>query len=69
MTAPAGHLRVTLRRSLIGRPEGQRRIARALGLRRVGASRVHARTPGVLGALRHLAHLVAIEEVGHGQAR
>jgi len=69
MTAPAGRIRLTLRRSLIGRPEEQRRIVRALGLRRVGASRVHVRTPGVLGAARQVAHLLSIEEVGHGQAR
>ena len=63
MTSPAGRIRLTLRRSLIGRPEGQRRIVRSLGLRRVGSSRVHARTPAVLGALRHIAHLVSVEEV------
>ena len=66
VASPAGRVRLTLRRSLIGRPEGQRRIVRSLGLRRVGASRVHPRTPGVLGALRHVAHLVSVEEVAGG---
>jgi len=66
---PGGQMRVTLRRSLIGRPEVQRRIVRALGLRRVGATRVHARTPAVEGALRKVGHLVSVEEVRHGRDR
>ena len=67
MTASGARVRLTLRRSLIGRPEGQRRIAYSLGLRRVGASRVHARTPGMEGALKRVAHLVSVEEVVDGQ--
>lgn len=63
ITTQAGRVRLTLRRSLIGRPEAQRRIVRSLGLHRVGAHRVHVRTPGVLGALRRVAHLVSVEEV------
>ena len=62
-------VRITLRRSLIGHAERQRRIARALGLRRVGASRVYARTPSLEGALRKIQHLVSVEEVAHGQDR
>lgn len=68
VTAP-GRVRLTLRRSLIGRPETQRRIVRALGLRRVGASRVHALTPSVQGALRRIGHLVTVDEVTHGRDR
>ncbi len=66
---PRSQVRLTLRRSLIGRPEGQRRIARALGLRRMGASRVHTLTPAVAGALQRVGHLVTIEEVTHGRDR
>ncbi len=64
-----GQMRLTLRRSLIGRPEVQRKIVRALGLRRVGATRVHARTPSVEGAIRKVRHLVSVEEVRHGRDR
>jgi large subunit ribosomal protein L30 len=64
-----GQMRVTLRRSLIGRPEGQRRIVRALGLRRVGATRVHVWTSGLEGALRRVGHLLSVEEVKHGRDR
>lgn len=59
-------VRLALRRSLIGRPERQRRIAWALGLRRIGAHRVHVLTPALEGALRKIRHLVAAEPV-HGE--
>jgi len=62
-------VKLTLRRSLIGRPEDQRKIVWALGLRRIGATRVHVLTPSVAGALRKVGHLVSIEEVQHGQPR
>ena len=61
-------VRVTLRRSLIGSPRETRRVAYALGLRRIGASRVHAQTPSLGGAVRKLQHLVTVEEVEHGRA-
>ncbi|HEV2359364.1 MAG TPA: 50S ribosomal protein L30 [bacterium] len=60
-------VRVTLRRSLIGWPADQRRTAMALGLRRIGASRVHAETPQLAGAVRKIQHLVSVEEVEHGR--
>jgi large subunit ribosomal protein L30 len=62
-------VRVILRRSLIGRAQTQRRTAWALGLRRVGAARVHALTPALRGALRKVEHLVAVEEVADGSHR
>jgi large subunit ribosomal protein L30 len=62
-------VRVTLRRSLIGRPQDQRRIVYALGLRRVGAARVHTLTPALEGALRKIGHLVMVREVTHGRDR
>ena len=66
---PGRRVRLTLRRSLIGRPEGQRRIVRALGLRRVGAGRVHTLTPAVEGALKKIGHLVHVDEVTDGRDR
>lgn len=66
--ATAGHrVRVILRRSLIGYPADQRRTAHALGLRRIGASRVHAHTASFAGAVRKIQHLVTVEEVEHGR--
>ncbi len=63
----ATKIRVTLRRSLIGRAQTQRRTAWALGLRRVGAARVHTLTAALQGALRKVSHLVEVEEVEDGQ--
>ena len=65
----ADRVKVTLRRSLIGRPAEQRRIVWSLGLRRIGAGRVHPLTPSLRGALRRVEHLVSIEEVKHDQSR
>ena len=62
-------VRVTLRRSLIGCAQTQRRTAWALGLRRVGATRVHTLTPALRGALLKVGHLVAVEEVADGAHR
>ncbi len=65
----ARQVRVRLRRSLIGRTRDQRRTVWALGLRRVGASRVHVLTPSLAGAVRKVQHLVSLEEVEHGRSR
>lgn len=62
-------VRLTLRHSLIGRAPAQRKIVWALGLRRVGAQRVHALTPSLAGALRKVEHMVSVEEVDDGQPR
>ncbi|TMI87743.1 MAG: 50S ribosomal protein L30 [Bacillati bacterium ANGP1] len=64
-TGPVRRVRVTLRRSLIGRPATQRRIISALGLRRMGSAREHSLSPSVTGALKRVGHLVSIEEVDH----
>jgi len=55
-------LKVTLVRSLIDQKEMHKRTARALGLRRVGASRVHDATPTVKGMVFRVRHLVKVEE-------
>ncbi len=62
-------VRVTLRGSLIGQTQSQRRTVWALGLRRIGAARVHTLTPGLRGALRKVQHLVDVSEVSDGQPR
>jgi large subunit ribosomal protein L30 len=65
---PGGRsVRLTLRRSLIGRARDQRRIVWALGLRRVGSTRVHTLTPSIAGVIRRVGHLLAVEEVANGQ--
>lgn len=55
-------LRITQRRSGIGRKPEQRRTLRALGLRRIGHSVVRKDTPETRGMLFTVKHLVEVEE-------
>jgi len=55
-------LKVTLVRSLIDRPEPQKRVARALGLRRRGAVRIHRADSVTRGMVFKIRHLVKVEE-------
>jgi large subunit ribosomal protein L30 len=55
-------LKVTLVRSLIDGKPSVRATCRALGLRRLGASRVHRDSPEILGMIFKVKHLVKVEE-------
>ena len=56
-------LKITQVRSLIGRPEKQRRIIEALGLKHNQASVLHNDTPAIRGMVFKVRHLVNVEEV------
>ncbi|MGQ9525622.1 MAG: 50S ribosomal protein L30 [Armatimonadota bacterium] len=56
-------LRVTLIRSVIGRKWDQKRTVRALGLRRIGSSRIVPDNPAIRGMIRKVSHLVTAEVV------
>lgn len=56
-------LKVTLAKSLIDQKETIKRTARALGLRRIGASRVHDANPVIKGMIFKVKHLVKVEEL------
>ena len=56
-------LKLTQIRSLIDRPQGQRRTVRALGLRRLHHSVVKDDRPEIRGMAAKVAHLVRLEEV------
>lgn len=58
-----GKLRLTLVRSLIGRPERQRRTIAALGLGKLNSQVVHEDTPSIRGMIRRVQHLVRVEEL------
>lgn len=62
-TKTAKKLKVTLIRSLIDAKPVHRKNARALGLRRRGASRIHADTPAIRGMISKVSHMVRVEEV------
>jgi large subunit ribosomal protein L30 len=55
-------LKITLKRSLIGRPEKHRRIIRALGLRKVNQTVIHNDTPSIRGMINKTSHLLEVVE-------
>ena len=59
-------LKITWKKSCIGRHQTQRRIIRSLGLRRLNHSVVHADSPTIRGMLNKVIHLVAVEQVEGG---
>jgi large subunit ribosomal protein L30 len=56
-------IKITLTRSLIGRPEDQRATVKALGLGKTNSSVVKDDSPAVRGMVRKVSHLVNVEEV------
>ncbi len=60
----AERLRVTYVRSAIGHARAQKATVRALGLRRLQQTVVHADTPQVRGMIFKVRHLVSVEEEG-----
>ncbi|NTW05466.1 MAG: 50S ribosomal protein L30 [Peptococcaceae bacterium] len=55
-------VKVTLIKSLIGRPEEQRATARALGLGKSNSSVIKEENPAITGMIKKIAHLVSVEE-------
>jgi len=56
-------LKITLVRSLIGRPETQRKVARAMGLTKINRSVIREDVPQVRGVINKIPHLLKVEEV------
>lgn len=56
-------LKVTLVRSMIGRPEKHRRVLRGMGLTRMHKTVVLEDTPAIRGMVHAVTHLVKAEEV------
>ena len=56
-------LKITWKKSCIGRPESQRRIIRSLGLRRLHHSVIHSDSPTIRGMVSKVIHLIEVEEV------
>jgi large subunit ribosomal protein L30 len=55
-------IKITQVKSAIDRPERQKRTLKALGLKKLNASREVEATPQVLGMVRKVDHLVKVEE-------
>lgn len=56
-------LKITQTRSIIGRPERQKRTVAALGLSKMHQSVEKEATPQVLGMISKVKHLVSVEEL------
>ncbi len=56
-------LRITQKRSTIGRIRPQKATMRALGFRRIGQTVEHDDNPVIRGMIDKVRHLVAIEEI------
>ena len=56
-------VKITLKRSTIGRLENQKRTAVALGLKKTNRSVIHSDTPVIRGMINRISHLVEVEEV------
>lgn len=59
----AKQLQITLKRSLIGRPETQRRTVRTLGLRKLNQTVVHNDSAAIRGMVNQVGHLLEVKEV------
>ena len=58
----AGQLKITLVKSMIGRPEKHRRVLRGMGLRKINRSVELPDTPSTRGMIMAVRHLVKVEE-------
>jgi large subunit ribosomal protein L30 len=56
-------IRVTQVKSAIDRPERQKLTLKALGLRKMNATKEVEATPQILGMVRTVHHLVKVEEI------
>lgn len=56
-------VKITLKRSLIGRPQDQIRTVKALGLSRPGKSVIKPMNESVKGMVNKVSHLVLVEEL------
>lgn len=55
-------LEITLKRSVIGRPEDQRVTVRTLGLKKTNQTVVHEDNSAIRGMINKVSHLVSVKE-------
>lgn len=56
-------LQITLKRSLIGRPENQRQTVKSLGLRKTNSTVVKEDNAAIRGMVNTVKHLVEVKEI------
>lgn len=58
----AGEIKVTLKKSSIGRPEYFSKVLKGLGFRRLNQTVVVKDTPEVRGMIQKVCHMVTVED-------
>ena len=58
----ANKLEITLKRSVLGRPEDQRVTVRTLGLKKTNQTVVHEDNAAIRGMINKVSHLVSVKE-------
>ncbi|MGX7348097.1 50S ribosomal protein L30 [Aerococcus vaginalis] len=56
-------IKITLKRSFIGRPDDQIATAKALGLTRPGRTVVKQKDAAIEGMIKKISHLVEVEDI------
>jgi len=56
-------LKITWTKSYIGRPQNQRKVIQALGLKRLHHTVTHGDTPTIRGMVNKVQHLLSVEEI------
>jgi len=56
-------LKITLKRSYIGKPKKLKKILKALGLRKIRQTVVKPDNPSIRGMVNKVSHLIEVEEV------
>ena len=58
----SGTLKITLKKSMVGRPEKHRRTVRSLGLRKLNKTVVLNDSPTIRGMVNQVSHLLEVKE-------
>ncbi|PKN76033.1 MAG: 50S ribosomal protein L30 [Candidatus Cloacimonetes bacterium HGW-Cloacimonetes-2] len=56
-------IKVTQIRSTINRKEDHKRVIEALGLGKIGKSRIHDDSPSIMGMIKKVSYLLKVENV------
>ncbi|MCK1975723.1 50S ribosomal protein L30 [Jeotgalicoccus huakuii] len=56
-------VKVTLTKSIIGKPETQRQTVKSLGIKKMHQTVEHEDTPQLRGQIAKVSHLVTVEEI------
>jgi large subunit ribosomal protein L30 len=62
----SGRVKVTLVKSMIGRPEKHRKVLRGMGLTKINRCVELEDTPAIRGMIHAVVHLVRVEEIHNG---